>query len=85
MCRASTHVSRPGVLVLLDRFPSELDEPRFVRVQYEPELHKARPQGLLHPVRVAPDLEGQHEVIGVAHQPRPTRRIAPLTLPHPRV
>ena len=85
MCRASTHDSRPSVLVLLGCFPSELNEPRFVRVQCEPELRKARRQGLLHPMRIAPALEGQHEVIGVAYQPYPTRRMAPLTLPHPQV
>ena len=46
--------------------------------------YKARPQGLLHPMRVASAPEGQHEVIGVAHQPHPARRM-PTTLSHPQV
>jgi hypothetical protein len=63
--------------------PSELDQPRLVFVQAKTELSQPFRQGCRHPVRVRAPLEGQQEVVGVAHQPHRAGRHATHPLQNP--
>ena len=57
---------------------SELDQPRLVRMQLQPELRQPFPEFLQKPLGLASMLESQHEIIRVPHENYPAvRRLFP--------
>jgi hypothetical protein len=63
----------------------KLDQPRFLRVQFQPELLHPLPQLLQEHFRVLPVLETQHSIIGVANHNHVPSRCLPPPLVHPEI
>src|SRR6266568_822549 len=81
----SVRLSLPSPFPVIFREPPELDQPRFLRVQFQPELPHPLPQLLQECFRFLPRLEPQHGIIGIAdndHVP-----LCPFSPPlvHPKV
>jgi hypothetical protein len=65
--------------------PSELDQPRLVRVQLQPELREALAEISEEPLGVLTMLKARHIVVGVPHENHVPPRVAPPPLVGPQV
>ena len=63
--------------------PSAHHYPRLVFVQSKTQLGQSFRQGCRHPIRIRAPLEGQQEVVGIAHQPHRAGRRATHPLQDP--
>ena len=74
----------PAASVVAGEAP-ELDQPRLVRVQLQPELAQPLGHRALKALGIPPELESGHPIVGVAHDDHVASGMAPPPLIHPQV
>src|SRR5450755_830245 len=81
--RVRLPVAAPGSI--LGGEPPELDQPRLLRMQHQPELREPAAKIGQEPLSVVAMLKARHVVVGVPHENHVPSRVAPPPLVGPQV